>query len=160
MKFLSGDEKVRHQGMAQLAFSRRLPQRIWWRLEGVTKVDCALFTSNSVIFVEGKRTELGASKKVEWYPFRNQVLRNLDCAAESAYSLQVPYYFCLLIVEGKLCPPGSVRRDAINAILSPEIVERSLPHIVAQERQNMLACYRGFTTWEEIAERLALDYGT
>src|SRR5262249_20761995 len=53
--------------------------RRWWALEGFTSVDCCLQSERSLLFIEGKRTEK-LSKATDWYPRRNQLLRNLEVA--------------------------------------------------------------------------------
>jgi hypothetical protein len=51
----------------------------WWVLEGRTHVDCFIETTRVQLYIEGKRTE-GLSRRTSWYPKRNQLLRNLECA--------------------------------------------------------------------------------
>ena len=155
-KLLKGDPKTRFGAMANLALRQPPPRRAWWRLEGVTKVDCALVTARAVIFVEGKRTEQGASNDVLWYSGRNQVLRNLDCLRETAFRARIPTYYVLLVVERNLCPPGSARWVQLQQVTAPETVESSFPHLSATERELIMQQFLGHTTWEEIAGKFGL----
>ncbi|MBI4322566.1 MAG: hypothetical protein HY675_29090 [Chloroflexi bacterium] len=154
---LRGDELVCEEAIAELEGSDRLPGRAWWRLEGVTRVDCAITTPTTAIFVEGKRTEMGASKAVEWYPCRNQVLRNLDCASVFAEQTKRQQFFVLLVVEGKIVDQDPVRQAEIKSITSPDTIRTSLPHLNDDERRDLLAHYLGVTTWEHIADTFALS---
>ena len=51
----------------------------WWTFEGFTSVDCLLETRSLLLLIEGKRTE-AVSKSTDWFPGRNQVIRNLEVA--------------------------------------------------------------------------------
>lgn len=156
---LRGDGEVQREAKGKLEGDAGLPRRTWWRLEGVTQVDCALLTRSTVVFVEGKRTELGPAKNVLWYPGRNQVLRNLDCAAAFAQQTRRPHYFVLLVVDRELVEQGSDRQREIEEVLCSKTVEQSLPHLSNTERVKLLECYLGSTTWQAIVERLGLDDG-
>jgi len=57
--FLAGDTFIQREGLRSLDAARDLSEGAWWRFEGVTSVDCALFTASTVVFIEGKRTEDG-----------------------------------------------------------------------------------------------------
>lgn len=92
-------------------------------------MDCALLTDSTVIFVEGKWTELGPSKDVLWYPGRNQVLRNLDCAAAYAQQEGLQHYFVILVVDRDLVEQDPVRQSEIEAVTLLKTVQESLPHL-------------------------------
>lgn len=75
-----GDMVVMQEALALLQAKGRRPGSGQWHvLEGVTKVDCALFGEDVTIFVEGKRTEPHLTEDVSWLRGRDQVVRNLDC---------------------------------------------------------------------------------
>jgi hypothetical protein len=126
----------------------------WWCFEGTTMVDCALFTEGCIVFVEGKRTEAGASRAVSWYASRNQMLRNLDCARALATSDGRAYCTLLVIEQGEA---SDARLAAAHNVVDPDIVEKSLPHLSPAERSEALDHYLGFTTWQEIARSFELD---
>lgn len=153
---LSGDRAIQAEAIAQLEKRTPLPQRAWWRLEGVTYVDCTLLTDSTVVFVEGKRTEVGPSKGVLWYPGRNQVLRNLDCAAAYAQQEGLQHYFVILVVERDLVEQDPVRQGEIEAVTLPKTVQRSLPHLNDEEQMELLPHYLGTTTWQAIVESFGL----
>jgi hypothetical protein len=97
---LAGDKTIISEAHSLIDGCKKVPAQAWWRLEGVTKVDCALIGEDTVIFIEGKRTEMGASKNIAWYQHRNQVLRNLDCACEYASRQQLANFYVMLVVAG------------------------------------------------------------
>jgi len=111
---LARDKTVQDEAISLLKKSPSLPKTSWWRFEGVTSVDCAFLTNSAVVFVEGKWTEIGASKKVLWYDKRNQVLRNLDCAATYAEQNGLQHYFVMMVVEKDLVEQDPVRRKEIK----------------------------------------------
>jgi hypothetical protein len=154
---LAGDASVQREGLQLLDDAKNLTRRLWWRFEGATSVDCALFTESTVIFIEGKRTEDGPSREVTWWKGRNQVIRNLECALELARATSRPHAFGLVIVEEGLCGPGTERARAIEAITHPGVIAASLPHLDLPARKEVMRCYLGTTTWQAIARKMALD---
>jgi hypothetical protein len=154
---LSGDRTVKREGLTLLERASDLSQRTWWRLEGVTYVDCAFFTQSTVVFVEGKRTEEGPSQEVTWWTGRNQVIRNLECVSEFARVTGRPHAFVIVIVEEELCERGSQRARSIDAITDPTVIASSLPHLEVQAREQVMGRYVGATTWQDIVRSLALN---
>jgi len=154
---LAGDSVAQAEAIAQLNRSR-LPRRAWWRFEGVTYVDCALLTPSEAVFVEGKRTEIGPSRSVAWYPHRNQVLRVLDCAAAFAKQTGRPHFFVVLVVERGLVEDDLERQTEIEAVTWSETVRQSLSHLTDHEREDLLAHYLGTCTWQDIVETFDLGY--
>jgi hypothetical protein len=153
---LAGDKEVQSKAISDLDKCSSLPKSSWWRFEGVTYVDCALLTNSALVFIEGKWTEIGASKEVLWYDKRNQVLRNLDCAANYAEQNGLQHYFVILVVEKGLVEEDPVRRKEIEQIMSPEIIKGSLPHLTDEERNEVLSHYLGTTSWKEIVDHFGL----
>jgi hypothetical protein len=153
------DPAVQAEALYELETCRCLPRGAWWRFEGITHVDCALLTPSTVIFVEGKRTEMGPSKSVTWYPHRNQVLRVLDCAAAFAQRTGRPHFFAVLVVEKGLVESDPDRQAAAEAVISPRTVQQSLPHLMDEERAELLSHYLGTTTWQDIVETFELGSG-
>ncbi|MDZ4801684.1 MAG: hypothetical protein SGI92_26305 [Bryobacteraceae bacterium] len=146
-RLLAGDADARSAFLAAIEHPpREWPK--WWLLEGSSNIDCALFTTKAVIFIEGKRTERNASRDVSWYAGRNQVLRNLDCARAIATSLDLNYYV-LLITNPSQPQIG-------EEVLRPEVVARSLPHLTGSVDE-VLNHYLGCTTWDKIVSGFGLS---
>jgi hypothetical protein len=115
----------------------------WWAFEGRTSVDCYLGTDRLRIYVEGKRTDI-LSPSTDWYPKRNQLIRNLESARHD--SGQTPFA-CLVIAEEKTEQiPASVLQD-------------SLPHLKEQERGQLFRHFLGIITWREACEATGVNYG-
>ena len=155
-KLFNGDQVILQEAIDELYSQDKLPERAWWRFEGVTKVDCVLRTESTLIFIEGKRTELGPSRDITWYPARNQVLRNLDCAAALAGEVYTNFYV-IVIVEGKLL--NEQRKMELDNIVDPQTVKTSLPHLQKEQQALILEHYLGYITWEEIIDTFGLDPG-
>jgi hypothetical protein len=153
---LAGDIEVQAEATAELEKRLRLPRRAWWRFEGMTRVDCALLTDSTVVFVEGKRTETGPSRQVTWHLDRNQVLRVLDCAAVYALQNNRQHYFVFLVVESDLVEHDPVRQSEIEMVVLPDTVRGSLPHLTNEERTELLSHYLGVTTWQAIVSEFGL----
>ena len=155
-RFLLGDKEVQSEAISNIERCKSLPKIAWWRLEGVTYVDCALFTDSTAIFIEGKRTEIGPSKEVLWYHQRNQIHRNLDCAAAYAQKKRLQHYFVIAIVDKDPMERDPIRQKEYDALMSPDVICRSLPHLNDGELKEITRHYAGVTTWEDIIERFAL----
>jgi len=114
-------------------------RRKWWAFEGFTSVDCVLETNDLIVLVEGKRTE-PVSASTHWYPQRNQVIRNLECAREIA--MRKNKNFAVL-----LCAERSIEIPDVAWI-------ESLPHMSGKERSELKKHFLGCVTWGSIASML------
>lgn len=103
-------------------------------------MDCCLETDDFVLFVEGKRNE-DVSSQVRWWPTRDQVLRNLDCAKEYAGARE--YYVMTMC-------------DRMEERASLEMLEQSLPHRTPEERTEIARRYLGHVIWGEAAARFSI----
>lgn len=140
-----GDLIVTQEALALLQAKGRRPGSGQWHvLEGVTKVDCALFGEDVTIFVEGKRTEPHLTEDVSWLRGRDQVIRNLDCLGVDPR--RSARWFVLLVVDEGM----TAEADARRLDLGGERVRAALPHLPADEVDQMWSHYAGYTTWQAI----------
>lgn len=146
---LEGDTETVAEGLHALDKSRvRSGKGTWWVLEGTTYVDCALFTEQATVFIEGKRTEPHLTESVSWDLQRNQVFRNMD-VLRGKHGSTVDF-FGLLIVEGK----SSAEEEARKLDAGYQMAVASWPHLSNNEaRQLYEHHYLGYTTWQQIAEK-------
>jgi hypothetical protein len=115
----------------------------WWAFEGFTSVDCWLETDNLILLIEGKRKE-PLSKSTDWYPSRNQLIRNLEAVSEFACGKA---FGVLLIVES---------RSDIPQV--SEFLVSSLPHFADGDRAALASHYLGATTWLEVCDATGLEF--
>jgi hypothetical protein len=120
----------------------------WHVLEGVTKVDCALFGEDLTVFVEGKRTEPHLTDRVSWLRGRDQVVRNLDCLRVEPQ--RTSSWFVLLVVE----EASTAEADARRLDRSRDYVAAALPHLAADQVAEVWSHYAGYTTWQAIQHAL------
>lgn len=118
----------------------------WWAFEGFTEVDCFLETDRLLLLIEGKRTE-ALSDSTNWYPGRNQLLRNLEVAKELAEQKGKAYGVMLLTEQPMDFPTG-------------QEIEGSFPHLDAGTRTEILDNFLGSYTWEETCHATGIDYNT
>jgi hypothetical protein len=141
----NSDLIVMQEALAMLQTrGRRHGSGQWHVLEGVTKVDCALFGEDVTIFVEGKRTEPHLTKHVSWLRGRDQVLRNLDCLRVDPR--RATRWFVLLVVDDNT----TAEADARQLDLGGERVRTALPHLPADDVNQLWSHYAGYTTWPAI----------
>jgi len=115
---------------------------LWWAFEGFTEVDCWLETERLLLFVEGKRTE-PLSPSTDWYPKRNQLVRNLEVVGELA--------------DGRPAAVLLVSEQPVVELTDDEITT-STPHLDEQARTRISRRYLGQTTWRELCDRLGVDF--
>lgn len=118
--------------------------RQWWAFEGFTEVDCYLETDTLVLLIEGKRTER-LSAATLWFPKRQQIVRNLEVAAEIARQKRKDFAV-LLIAE-----------DIIDFNLADELV-LGLPHLDANALLELDEHYLGCITWQALCKQTGLDF--
>lgn len=141
-RLMDGDSAARDEALSELARCAALgSRRKWWAFEGFTSVDCLLETEHLVVFIEGKRTE-GISSATDWFPGRNQVIRNLEVARESAGPARE--YAVLLCAEQPIDLPD-------------EVWDASLPHFSPAQIYELRRHYLGCATWQAIRQRLCPD---
>ncbi len=136
---LGGDPRVQDEALGALTVCGAMgSRRKWWAFEGFTSVDCWLETERLLLFVEGKRTE-DVSAATDWFPKRNQVIRNLEVARALAKEDQT--YAVLICAE--------------NDVQIPEHAwAESLPHMCVGEQEELRSHFLGCVTWGAIARDL------
>lgn len=138
-------ERAQAQAQARAELERLGPEgsrRRWWAFEGHTEVDCWLETERLLLFVEGKRSE-PLSPSTDWYPQRNQLVRNLEVVGE--------------LTRGRAAAVLLVTEDPIPE-LTQEAVADSTPHLNQEARQTLEQRYLGQVTWRTLCARLGADY--
>jgi hypothetical protein len=138
-KFLLAHEPTaRTQALEELArVGASGSSRKWWAFEGFTSVDCLLETRSLLLLIEGKRTE-AVSKSTDWFPGRNQVIRNLEVAQALAGGRN---FAVLLCAETPFELPEEAWRN-------------SLPHFSRAQIEELMLHYLGCATWPTIAQQL------
>lgn len=133
-----GHSDVRAEALEQLAkCGANGSRRKWWAFEGFTSADCFLETESLLVLVEGKRTE-PISNSTDWFPGRNQVIRNLEVAD----ALAGCKHFAVL-----LCAETPIE-------LEEQAWSDSLPHLTPGEIERLKSRYLGCAVWTDIASRL------
>jgi hypothetical protein len=137
---LKGDGAARAKALNALAVDGAVgSRRKWWAFEGFTSVDCVLETDQLLVFIEGKRTER-ISTATEWYPKRNQIVRNLEVASCAAASAAKAFGVILCTEE----PVALLEHDFADG----------LPHLPQPERDELRQHYLGCVTWRQIVDTL------
>ena len=137
-RLLSGEPGARIRALKELEAVGALgSRRRWWAFEGFTSVDCLLETKSLVLLIEGKRTEL-ISNSTDWFPGRNQVIRNLEVAQVLAGGRNFAVLVCA----------------EAPAELPEEAWTKSLPHLSASEIDELKRHYLGCATWPNLAAQL------
>jgi len=114
-------------------------RRKWWAFEGFTSVDCVLESDHLLVLIEGKRTE-SISAATDWYPQRNQIVRNVEVAS------------CVAAEVGK--DFGAILCAETHLELSEQAFTDGLPHLSEPEQKALWAHYWGCVTWQQIVDSL------
>lgn len=139
-QLLAGDHATRSEALDALALNGPDgSRRKWWAFEGFTSVDCVLETDRLLVFVEGKRTE-AISAATDWYPKRNQIVRNVEVAS------------CAAKESGK--DFGVILCAETHVELPERAFKEGLPHLSESEQQALRTHYWGCITWQQIVDAL------
>ena len=140
-RLLANDPEIQRAGLETLQQKGTEGSfKKWWAFEGWTSFDCWLETDSLLLFIEGKRTE-DFSKSTGWYPARNQLVRNVEVAAEQARKVGKDY--AVLV-----CAEHSV-------LIENSAFDESLPHLLSpRERDELRRHYLGSITWEQLRAEL------
>jgi hypothetical protein len=142
-KLFAGEVWAAEEALAALKASPpKGSARKWWAFEGFTEVDCYLETENLVLFIEGKRTE-PLSSATDWYPKRNQLVRNLEVARSTA--------------KGKTFAVMVLCEEPLAHLTDQEFIE-GLPHLQELETLDMRNHYLGCVTWREACEATGVSF--
>jgi hypothetical protein len=137
---IAGNPESKEKALRELAQNGTIgTQRKWWAFEGYTSVDCVLATDSLLVLIEGKRTE-PMSTSTHWFPDRNQLIRNLECAREMARCGNKN--FAVLVCAENIIDMADVEW------------EKSLPHMPEGERAELQSHFLGCATWNSIAAEL------
>lgn len=143
---LDGDKNIQTEALQALSKNgAEKSSKKWWAFEGFTEVDCLIETDSLILAVEGKRTEKGPSAGVNWYPARNQIVRNL----ESVMQYAVDKLFAVILVD-----------EENSFKLTQEIIDDSLPHLSAKQRTELVSHYLGSTSWKSVCDVTGIDYAS
>jgi len=132
--------------------------RRWYALEGESCPDAFFETKNVILVVEGKRTESSCTTKTKWMPQRSQLLRHMDAATEIAAGRQV---YGLLMVEGREPDPRQVPQfwlDEVDAQVADDLLDSSLPHRTAEEKNTIAAGVLGAITWQRVCADFSIPW--
>lgn len=125
--------------------------RQWFVLEGQSRPDALLETSDVVLLVEGKRTEKSCTSKTKWMGKRSQLLRHMDAALEAYPKKRV---LGLLVVEGdggaEATTPSAYWKSECANQTSAEMLDASLPHRTLEDQARLAAGVVGVVTWQGI----------
>lgn len=137
------------------ALRQRGATKGWQVLEGPTYPDALFVTPDTLVVVEGKRTERTTTTETKWMPGRHQVLRHLDAAWEIRGHRAV---YGLMIVEshgGSSAVPDQWA-TAAEKTRGDTAVAGSLPHRGPAEQAGIRDAFIGVTTWAEVVSAFSL----
>jgi hypothetical protein len=136
---VANDLTARDDALKQLAaFGANRSRKKWWAFEGFTSVDCRLETDTMLLLIEGKRKDT-VSDSTDWFPGRNQLIRNLEVAQALAAGRK--NFAVLLCTETATELPESVWAN-------------SLPHLSSAQIEELKRHYLGCATWLAIVQRI------
>jgi hypothetical protein len=137
--------------------TRRASPRAWYVLEGPSQPDVYLASDDTVIVVEGKRTEAALTTSTDWMRVRHQMLRHLDAAWEHRAGRRI---YGMFIIEaemgGNSWEPSATWHEGVELTISEEVLKGSLPHRSADERSQIASALLGVTTWQSVCDKFKL----
>ena len=146
--------------IVELALKRsrsKIGTKHWSVLEGHTYPDVVIETQDSLIVIEGKRTERGPTTHTTWMSARHQMWRHIDTIWEIKGRKRVYGFF---IVEGNGPELTQLWQDASINTLGAEALSGSFPHRSDDEISEICSCFLGITTWGNVCEEFDMDYNS
>ena len=124
--------------------------RAWYVLEGKSYPDVYLETQDTIVVIEGKRTEGKPTRATSWMPGRHQMWRHIDCAWEGRG-------------HKRLCGLMIVETDAeatafATETMRGEVIDSSLPHRSSRDRDAIVNCFLGTTTWKTVCDHCSIPW--
>jgi hypothetical protein len=136
---------------------RRPSSRAWYVLEGPSQPDVFLDTAESVVVIEGKRSEPDLKTSTAWMPVRHQMLRHLDAAWEHRQGRPIYGLFIVESEEGAASvEPSPAWHQAVEATIAEEVLQGSLPHRSPDERSQIAGALLGVTTWQAVCDEFQI----
>jgi hypothetical protein len=120
----------------ELATTRSVLSREWWRFEELYRLQCVLMTDRLVLTVEAA-SEAGLAPVTAWYPQRNRVVRNLEAARTLASEGR--RWASLILSES---PIPQAAPDAVA-----DSLPAAAPHLDDDGRRELLDAYLGNLVW-------------
>jgi hypothetical protein len=144
------EPEVIKEALSRLSRPRdEVAEKDWAVLEGPSQPDVFLATKDTVIVIEGKRTESGPTIGTTWFPERHQMLRHLDAAWEIRNGRRLYGFFIVETAPDTVKVPQDWIRFAAETN-STAALAASLPHRNAEERQRIGESFLGVTTWQAV----------
>ncbi len=136
---------------------RRPSSRAWYVLEGPSQPDVFLDTAESLVVIEGKRSEPDLATSTAWMPVRHQMLRHLDAAWEHRQGRPIYGLFIVEREEGAASVgPSSAWHQAVEETISDDVLKGSLPHRSPDERSQIASALLGVTTWQAVCDEFQI----
>jgi hypothetical protein len=106
----------------------------WWAFEDFAFADCYIETEELVVLFQGRRAS-PLPPATDWFPQRDQLIRNLEIAQEIGETIDKDYAV-MVLAEDDIGP------------VSEEVFEASLPHFTSAERRDLMGHYIGCVRWK------------
>jgi hypothetical protein len=155
----SRDPPTLELALAELRCGKR--GRQWFVLEGESRPDALLETTDLVLCVEGKRTEAACTTHTSWMLRRSQLLRHMDSALDAFPGKRV---VGMLIVEGdggaEARSPSPFWSSQCAAQYEQSMLNDSLPHRSSAERKRIADGVLGVTTWQALCSAVKLSWNS
>jgi hypothetical protein len=135
----SGAQARAQDRARELLATRSGLAREWWRFEEPALLDCVLITGRIVVTVTG-RCDDGPRPSTPWYPWRTDVIRNLEAARQLAAGRR----WASLLISDRLLADGS------DGALTRSLPQGA-PHLDDELRAELSEAYLGNLTWEDAA---------
>lgn len=133
--------------------------RRWFVLEGESRPDALLETTDLVVCIEGKRTEAGCTTHSSWMPRRSQLLRHMDAALDAYPGKRI---LGLLIVEGdggeNAYSPSPYWVAECAAQYEQSMLDDSLLHRTSNERLRIADGVLGVSTWQAVCAAVKVPW--
>lgn len=149
-KMFIKDEDTLNEALEIINGGKRGKYQKWALLEAPSYPDLFVENDSYISLVEAKRTENATTKKVEYLENRSQMVRHIQNTINYNSNKKIIAFY---IIE-KDCK----YKDACSKKAFKDEIEKETIIIDDQLKQKILDSFYGYIFWEDVGDKLRIDY--
>ena len=123
----------------------------WNKFERPSYPDLFVENENNILIIEGKRTEKDITKKTTYLEHRSQMIRHIENALSYCHCKKQVIAF--YIIEENCHYKNLCTKSYLKKSFAEETIKKD-----TKLRNEICNCFYGYTTWQEIAKVLNIEY--
>ena len=147
-KIFNPDEKTIKKAEEKIKDGKR---PLWCKFEGNSRPDLFIENDKYIVLVEGKRTEPKLTDSTSYLEHRSQMVRHIENALY--YGKGKKKVIAFYIIEKGCGYKEDCKKDHFEKVLDEETIKKD-----SVTKTKILDSFYGYTTWDEIEEKLHIRF--